>query len=430
MPRSVKKKVAPRSPAGASDPKVSLFTNSMIFVIIAGLVVLIAFTVQLGLERTGDPFNMMDTLPIKLPSGVMESIESWIGGGGGRSGGAAEDDEIEDFTCEEGDQECMFKKKAAQIKAENSPKGANKEGTPREVSLSQCSDRHEQCKGFATMGECERNPGWMVINCPNSCNSCELLDHKVRCDRNRLNISSDHVYGPGDMHSMFSSIKSKYDDRYGVNILSEDPWVVTFDNFLTETEISELIRSVNDNWERSTDTGQQNEFGETGRILSDSRTSNNAWCRQECDQNEYVQDIVRKIEEVTRVPSANFEAFQVLRYQHGQKYNRHHDASMQQAQQSSGIRILTFFLYLSDVEEGGETSFPQLKIDVKPKKGGALLWPSVVDADPNKIDHRTMHAALPVIKGVKFAANTWIHSHDFATSNLWGCTGTFDELTT
>ena len=37
---------------------------------------------------------------------------------------------------------------------------------------------------------------------------------------------------------MFSSIKSKYDDRYGVNILSEDPWVVTFDNFLTETEIS------------------------------------------------------------------------------------------------------------------------------------------------------------------------------------------------
>ena len=71
---SVKKKVAPRSPAGASDPKVSLFTNSMIFVIIAGLVVLIAFTVQLGLERTGDPFNMMDTLPIKLPSGVMESI--------------------------------------------------------------------------------------------------------------------------------------------------------------------------------------------------------------------------------------------------------------------------------------------------------------------------------------------------------------------
>jgi hypothetical protein len=29
---------------------------------------------------------------------------------------------------------------------------------------------------------------------------------------------------------------------------------------------------------------------------------------------------------------------------------------------ASGPRILTFFLYLSDVEEGGETSFPQLGI--------------------------------------------------------------------
>jgi prolyl 4-hydroxylase len=66
---------------------------------------------------------------------------------------------------------------------------------------------------------------------------------------------------------------------------------------------------------------------------------------------------------------------------------------------------------------------------VKPRKGGALLWPSTLSDDPSKIDHRTLHAALPVVEGIKFAANTWIHSHDFATSNLWGCTGTFDELT-
>jgi hypothetical protein len=33
-----------------------------------------------------------------------------------------------------------------------------------------------------------------------------------------------------------------------------------------------------------------------------------------------------------------------------------------------GPRILTFFLYLSDVEEGGETNFPLLNISVNPKK--------------------------------------------------------------
>lgn len=48
---------------------------------------------------------------------------------------------------------------------------------------------------------------------------------------------------------------------------------------------------------------------------------------------------------------------------------------------SCGPRILTFFLYLSDVEEGGETVFPSLNISVSPKRGRALLWPSTMDHD-------------------------------------------------
>ncbi len=30
--------------------------------------------------------------------------------------------------------------------------------------------------------------------------------------------------------------------------------------------------------------------------------------------------------------------------------------------------------------------------------------------------------------GTKFAANSWIHLYDYAKPNLWGCTGSFDEL--
>jgi prolyl 4-hydroxylase len=95
---------------------------------------------------------------------------------------------------------------------------------------------------------------------------------------------------------------------------------------------------------------------------------------------------------------------------------------------SCGPRILTFFLYLSDVEEGGETVFPTLNIKVKPKKGRALLWPSVLDEDPENQDPRTTHAAATVIKGKKYAANAWIHLYDFEKSNLWGCTGAFDYI--
>jgi prolyl 4-hydroxylase len=35
----------------------------------------------------------------------------------------------------------------------------------------------------------------------------------------------------------------------------------------------------------------------------------------------------------------------------------------------AGHRIYTMFLYFSDVEEGGETDFPDLGISVRPKKG-------------------------------------------------------------
>lgn len=89
---------------------------------------------------------------------------------------------------------------------------------------------------------------------------------------------------------------------------------------------------------------------------------------------------------------------------------------------------MTFFLYLSDVEEGGETGFPNLGISVKPKKGMGLLWPSVMSHDPMRLDMRTIHEARPVIQGKKYAANAWIHMYDFRYSNLWGCTGTFDIL--
>jgi hypothetical protein len=34
----------------------------------------------------------------------------------------------------------------------------------------------------------------------------------------------------------------RFGDRYEVNVLSESPWVVTFDNFLTDKEIAAIIR--------------------------------------------------------------------------------------------------------------------------------------------------------------------------------------------
>ena len=77
--------------------------------------------------------------------------------------------------------------------------------------------------------------------------------------------------------------------------------------------------------------------------------------------------------------------------------------------------------YLSDVEKGGGTNFPQLDITVEPKKGRALLWPSVYDSDPMKMDSRFYHQALDVVEGTKYAFNGWIHMYDYVTPQSKGC---------
>lgn len=78
-------------------------------------------------------------------------------------------------------------------------------------------------------------------------------------------------------------------------------------------------------------------------------------------------------------------------------------------------------MYLSDVEEGGGTNFSKVGITVKPKKGRAVLWPSVLDGEPNEEDFRSEHQSLPVIEGVKYGANVWLHQRDFKTPYKFRC---------
>ena len=100
---------------------------------------------------------------------------------------------------------------------------------------------------------------------------------------------------------------------------------------------------------------------------------------------------------------------------------RHHDFVPFHLERYQGPRLITAFLYLNDVEEGGGTRFNELGITVQPKTGRAVLWPSVLDHDPDAKEWRTDHEALPVIKGVKYAANAWIHARSFKEVFKTGC---------
>jgi prolyl 4-hydroxylase len=78
---------------------------------------------------------------------------------------------------------------------------------------------------------------------------------------------------------------------------------------------------------------------------------------------------------------------------------------------------------MNDVEEGGQTRFTDIDKEVQPKRGRAVMWPSVTDADVFQMEARTHHSAEPVVKGVKYGANAWVHLYDFRAPNHKGCTG-------
>jgi prolyl 4-hydroxylase len=206
----------------------------------------------------------------------------------------------------------------------------------------------------------------------------------------------------------------------------EGPWVVAFENFLSNEEADRMIElGLQQGYERSADVGAMKFDGTLDAIVNDGRTSTNAWCTDGCEEDPISRDIWKRIEQLTGIPEKNSEHFQILRYEEGQFYNVHHDYIPEDADRPNGVRILTFFMYLSDVVEGGGTNFPRIGdppgLTVVPKKGRAVLWPNVLNDEPSEWDPRTHHAALPVLKGLKYACNAWIHMRDFKTPHSQGC---------
>lgn len=72
-----------------------------------------------------------------------------------------------------------------------------------------------------------------------------------------------------------------------------------------------------------------------------------------------------------------------------------------------GQRSWTFMIYLNNVEEGGETHFPNLGETIIPKLGRAVIW---YNLDKNgDLDRDTLHQGKPIIKGEKFIITKWFN---------------------
>jgi hypothetical protein len=87
-----------------------------------------------------------------------------------------------------------------------------------------------------------------------------------------------------------------------------------------------------------------------------------------------------------KLQKTNFsEGYHVWHYENGPPTNRN--------------RVLTWSVYLNDVDEGGETEFLYQRVRIKPKKGSLLLWPA---------GFTHAHRGNPPLSNVKYIATSWI----------------------
>lgn len=304
-----------------------------------------------------------------------------------------------------------------------------------------CRNMHEDCTFWAALGECNENPNYMRTNCAPACKTCDLLDISNRCP---ILPGNECIWKPGDLNTLFENIVDNADGsgeytRYNPKAFSrpqkrrdgtlvegverDGPWIVLLENFVSDEEADRMIEVGKEKgYERSADVGKEKPDGSHESLVSESRTSHNTWCQEpSCYEDPLVSKVIERIANVTKTDVTNSEYLQLLQYEPGQYYKQHHDYIPHHKDMPCGVRIMTLFIYLNDVEEGGGTNFPLAGVTIQPKKGSAALWPSVLDQYPEDKEPRTDHAALPVEKGMKYGANAWIHSRDFKKAFEQNC---------
>jgi len=69
--------------------------------------------------------------------------------------------------------------------------------------------------------------------------------------------------------------------------------------------------------------------------------------------------------------------------------------------------MATPIFYMSDVEAGGATVFPQIGVKLWPEKGALGYWLNLRKSGEG--DYLTRHAGCPVLTGSKWVCNKWLH---------------------
>jgi len=199
------------------------------------------------------------------------------------------------------------------------------------------------------------------------------------------------------------------DRRVHVMQTMYNPRVIVFGGLLSDEECEALIELAKPRLARSltvaTHTG--------GEEVNQDRTSNGMFFQR--GETELVQRIEQRIARVLRWPVENGEGLQILHYRPGTEYKPHYDyfdpgqPGTPTILKRGGQRVATLIMYLGEPEKGGGTVFPDVHLEVAPKRGNAVFF----SYERPHASTRTLHGGAPVLAGEKWIATKWLREGPF-----------------
>ena len=180
------------------------------------------------------------------------------------------------------------------------------------------------------------------------------------------------------------------------------PDVVLFAEVLSGEECRELIALARPKMAQSTVVDRLKFDG----VVHHARTSTGTFF--DLCENDLVARIDKRLAAIVGWPVSHGEGLQILRYQVGGQYRPHFDyfppsdAASPAHLAQGGQRIGTVIVYLNDVEDGGETIFPEIGLSIVPRRGNAVYFGYCNSR--GQVDPLTLHGGAAVRRGEKWIA--------------------------
>jgi len=188
----------------------------------------------------------------------------------------------------------------------------------------------------------------------------------------------------------------------------EDPYIkpAIYPNLITKEEADYILAKANDSFSDSIILSGNN---------NSIRKSKTAWLYK---TDSVINKLYERISKILNFDIDKAEALQVVKYEPGGFYNEHHDSCCETGDicerfiAETGQRTMTILIYLNDDFEGGATSFPELKMELKAPKYGAIVF-HPLEKDGDRCHPLALHKGMPVTSGKKFISNIWIREKKY-----------------